>query len=136
AQYTSGAHATYVSTPVATPNIRLDPNRVHGNGTTGGGICTFGLSCMFVPGSNRNLGDVFEVHLDPAGGANVTWTSDNGGNHIGFACQASGRSGHASAPDLIGCYGPTDMSVTKTAPSSVAPGGQLTYHLTVKNNGN
>jgi uncharacterized repeat protein (TIGR01451 family) len=136
AHYTSGPNATYDTTPVATSQILLDPNRVHGNGTTGGGICTYGLFCAAVPGSNRNLADVFEVHLDPAGGANVTWTSDNGGNHIGFACQNSGQSALAGAPDLNGCYGPTDMSITKTAsPNPVAPGGTLTYHLTVTNNG-
>src|SRR5205823_2529983 len=38
--------------------------------------------------------------------------------------------------DFNGCYGPTDMSVTKTdSPDPVAPGGTLTYHLTVTNNG-
>jgi uncharacterized repeat protein (TIGR01451 family) len=135
AHYVSGANATYDSTPVATPEIQLDPNRVHGDGTTGGGICTYGTSCLAVPGANRNLADVFEVHLDPAGGANVTWSSDDGGNHIGFACQNSGPSAIV-APDFNGCYGPTDMSVTKTAsPDPVARGGTLTYHLTVTNNG-
>jgi uncharacterized repeat protein (TIGR01451 family) len=137
ASYTSGPNATYNgSGPISTSQILLDPNRVHGNGTTGGGICTYGLFCLAVPGSNRSLADVFEVHLDPAGGANVTWTSDNGGNHIGFACQNSGASALAGAPDLNGCYGPTDMSITKTdSPDPVAPGGMLTYHLTVTNNG-
>jgi uncharacterized repeat protein (TIGR01451 family) len=136
AHYVSGVNATYDSTPVSTPQILLDANRVHGNGTTGGGICTYGLFCTAVPNSNRSLGDVFEVHLDPAGGANVTWTSDNGGNHIGFACQNSGASAFGSAPDLNGCYGPTDMSITKSdAPDPVARGGTLTYHLAVKNNG-
>lgn len=136
AHYVSGVNATYDSTPVSTPQILLDPNRIHGNGATGGGICTLGLSCEVVPGSNRSLADVFEAHLDPSGGGNVTWTSDNGGNHIGFACQNSGASAFAGAPDLNGCYGPTDMSITKTAsPNPVARGGTLTYHLTVTNNG-
>lgn len=136
AHYVSGNNATYDTTPVATPQILLDPNRVHGNGISGGGICTYGLFCLAVPGSNRNLADVFEVHLDPAGGANVTWTSDNGGNHISFACQNSGASAFAGAPDLNGCYGPSDMSITKTdSPDPVARGGTLTYHMTVTNNG-
>jgi hypothetical protein len=112
AHYLSGANATYDSIPVATPEIQLDPNHVHGNGTTGGGICTYGTFCLAVPGSNRGLADVFEVHLDPAGGANVAWTSDNGGNHIGFACQDSGPSAFAGAPDLNGCY-------SSVAPTSV-----------------
>jgi uncharacterized repeat protein (TIGR01451 family) len=136
AHYVSGANAAYNSTPVSSSQVLLDPNRVHGNGTTGGGICTYGTFCLAVPGSNRGLADVFEIHLDPAGGANVTWTSDNGGNHIGFACQNSGPSAIAGAPNLNGCYGPTDMSITKTdSPDPVAPGGTLTYHLTVTNNG-
>ena len=136
AHYVSGMNATYDSTPVASPQVQLDPNRVHGNGTSGGGICTYGTFCLAVPGSNRGLADVFEIHLDPAGGANITWTSDNGGNHIGFACQNSGPSSIGGAPDLNGCYGPTDMSITKTAsPDPVAPGGTLTYHLSVTNNG-
>jgi uncharacterized repeat protein (TIGR01451 family) len=136
AHYVSGPNATYDSTPVATPEIQLDPNHVHGNGTTGGGICTYGTFCLAVPGSNRGLADVFEIHLDPAGGANIAWTSDNGGNHIGFACQNSGQSGIAGAPDLNGCYGPTDMSIAMTGSQDpIAPGGTLTYHLTVTNNG-
>lgn len=136
AHYSSGSHATYDSTPVASAQVLLDPNRVHGNGTTGGGICTYGTFCLAVPGSNRSLADVFEVHLDPAGGANITWTSDNGGDHIGFACQNSGPSSIAGAPDLNGCYGPTDMAITLThGPEPVSLGGTLTYHLVVTNNG-
>ena len=136
AQYTGGANASYVSTPLATPEVLLNPNPVHGDGTTGGGICTYGLFCAAVPGSNRDLGDVFEVHLDPAGGANVTWTSDNGGGHIEFACQNSGPSAIAGAPDLNGCYGPADMSVANTdSPDPVAPGGTITYHITATNDG-
>jgi uncharacterized repeat protein (TIGR01451 family) len=136
ATYTSGAHATYTSTPVATDEVLLDPNPIHGNGTTGGGICTFGIFCSAVPGANRGLADVFEVHVDPAGGANVAWTKDLGGRRIFFACQNSGASALAGAPDLNGCYGPADMSITKTdSPDPVRQGQDLTYHLTVTNNG-
>src|SRR5207249_3121906 len=87
-------------------------------GTTGGGICTFGIFCSAVPGSNRGLADVFEVHVDPAGGANVTWTKDLGGRRIYFACQNSGASAFAGAPDLNGCYAAADVSVTNTATAS------------------
>jgi uncharacterized repeat protein (TIGR01451 family) len=136
ASYSGGAQAAYTSAPVATAEIVLDPNPIHGNGTTGGGICTFGLFCSAVPGANRGLADVFEVHVDPAGGANVTWTKDLGGQRIFFACQNSGASAFAGAPDLNGCYGPTDMSITKTdAPDPVMQDRDLTYHLTVTNNG-
>jgi len=136
ATYTSGTNATYTSTPVATNEILLNPNPIHGNGSTGGGICTFGLFCSAVPGANRGLADVFEVHVDPAGGANVTWTKDLNGKFIQFACQNSGASAFAGAPDLNGCYGPADMSITKSdSPDPVGPGQNVTYHLTVTNNG-
>ena len=78
--------------------------------------------------------------LDPAGGVNAVWTDNvgnpNGAKEIHFACQDSGASSLAGAPDLNGCYGPTDMSVTKTdSPDPVARNGAITYHLTVTNNG-
>jgi uncharacterized repeat protein (TIGR01451 family) len=137
ATYTSGqTNAAYTSTPVATDEILLNPSAIHGNGSSGGGICTFGIFCSAVPGANRGLADVFEVHLDPAGGANVTWTADLSGKFIQFGCQNAGASAFAGAPDLNGCYGPADMSITKAdSPDPVGPGGTITYHLTVTNNG-
>jgi len=136
ASYTGGTNATYTSTPVATDEILLNPNPIHGNGSSGGGICTFGLFCSAVPGANRGLADVFEVHVDPAGGANVAWTKDAGSKFIQFACQNSGSSAFAGAPDLNGCYGPADMSITKSdSPDPVGPGQNVTYHLIVTNNG-
>ena len=89
-----------------------------------------------VPGANRGLADVFEVHVDPAGGANTTWTKDLGGRTIYFACQSSGASALAGAPDLNGCYGPADMTITKSdSPDPALQGRTLTYHLTVTNTG-
>jgi uncharacterized repeat protein (TIGR01451 family) len=136
AAYSSGDHAVYTATPAATDEILLDPNPIHGNGSTVGGICTFGIFCSAVPGSNRGLADVFEVHVDPAGGANVTWTKDLGSKAIWFACQNAGASAVAGAPDLNGCYGPADLSLTNVdAPDPAFQGRNLTYHLTVTNNG-
>jgi uncharacterized repeat protein (TIGR01451 family) len=136
ARYVGGPNATYTSTPVATDEILLNPSAIHGNGTSGGGICTFGIFCSAVPGANRGLADVFEVHVDPAGGGNVAWTKDLGSKVIQFACQDSGASAFAGAPDLNGCYGPADMSIAKSdSPDPVGPGQNLTYHLTVANNG-
>jgi uncharacterized repeat protein (TIGR01451 family) len=136
ASYASGPNATYTSAPVATAEILLNPGAIHGNGSTGGGICTFGIFCSAVPGANRGLADVFEVHVDPAGGANVTWTKDLNGKVIQFGCQNAGASAFAGAPDLNGCYGPADMSIAKSdSPDPVAPGQNITYHLTVTNNG-
>jgi uncharacterized repeat protein (TIGR01451 family) len=139
ATYTRGNYAAYTSTPAVTGEILLDPNPIHGNGTTGGGICTFGIFCRAVPGANRGLADVFEVHVDPAGGANVAWTKDLGAEpflRIYFACQNSGASAFAGVPDLNGCYGPADMAITNIAsPSPAMQGQSLTYHLTVTNNG-
>jgi uncharacterized repeat protein (TIGR01451 family) len=136
ARYTHGDHADYVSTPIATNEILLDPSPIHGDGTTGGGICTFGIFCSAVPGSNRGLADVFEVHVDPAGGANVAWTKDLGGQRIYFACQNSGASAFAGAPDLNGCYPGADLSITKTdSPDPAHVGQNLTYTITVTNGG-
>jgi uncharacterized repeat protein (TIGR01451 family) len=136
ATYSSGDHAAYVSTPVATNEILLDPNPIHGDGTTGGGVCTFGIFCSAVSGANRGLADVFEVHVDPAGGANVTWTKDLGGRRIYFACQDSGASAFVGAPNLNGCYSQADLSVTKTdSPDPVHVGQNLTYTIRVSNSG-
>jgi uncharacterized repeat protein (TIGR01451 family) len=136
ATYAGGDHAAYTSTPVATSEILLDPNPIHGDGTTGGGICTFGIFCSAVPGANRGLADVFEVHVDPAGGANVTWTKDLGGRRIYFACQNSGASAFAGAPALNGCYPSADLSVLKTdSPDPVHAGQNLTYRIRVTNGG-
>jgi len=136
AAYSGGSHAIYTSTPVATDEILLDPAPIHGNGTTGGGICTFGIFCSAVPGANRGLADVFEVHVDPGGGANVAWTKDLGGRRIYFACQNSGASAFAGAPNLNGCYASADLSVTKVdAPDPVHVGQNLTYTIRVANGG-
>jgi uncharacterized repeat protein (TIGR01451 family) len=136
ATYAGGAHATYVSPPVASAGVLLDTTPVHGDGTTGGGICTFGLFCTAVPGANRGLADVFEVHLDPAGGANVAWTSDLTGRTIFFACQDSGPSAFAGAPPLDGCYSPADLAVSVAdAPDPVRVGALLTYTVGVANTG-
>jgi uncharacterized repeat protein (TIGR01451 family) len=112
-----------------------------------GQICTFGLFCDLVTGGDRSLLDANNIAIDPAGGANATWTANSpGSQRVEFVCQNSGRSvfDGANAPEpfaggspiLNGCYGPTDMSITKTdSPDPVAPGGTLTYHMTVTNNG-
>lgn len=139
ATYTSGANAVYTTSPQFAEAL-LDANPVHGNGTTGGGICTFGLFCSAVPGANRTLADSIAVTLDPVGGVNAVWTdavgNPGGAKEIHFTCQNSGASSFAGAPDLNGCYGPADISVTKTdSPDPVARGGTLTYHLVVTNNG-
>jgi uncharacterized repeat protein (TIGR01451 family) len=79
---------------------------------------------------------VFEVHIDPAGGANVTWTKDLGGKAIWFGCQATGASAIAGAPELNGCYGPANLSLTNSdSPDPAFQDHNLTYHLTVTNNG-
>ncbi len=136
ATYTRGEHAVYTSPPAATDELLLDPSPIHGDGTTGGGVCTFGLFCSAVPGANRGLADVFEVHVDPAGGANVTWTKDVGSRGIYFACQNAGAGAFAGAPDLNGCYGPADLSLAKSdTPDPALQGQNLTYHLVVTNNG-
>src|SRR5207244_11507651 len=112
-----------------------------------GQICTFGLFCDLVTGGDRSLADANNIAIDPAGGANATWTANQpGSQRVEFVCQNSGRSifDGANAPEpfaggsaiLHGCYGPTDMAITKMdSPDPVSRGGTLTYHLTVTNNG-
>jgi uncharacterized repeat protein (TIGR01451 family) len=113
-----------------------------------GQICTFGIFCDLVTGGDRSLLDSNNITIDPAGGANATWTANaNPSNErVELVCQNSGRSlfDGANSPEpfaggagvLNGCYGPADMSITKTAsPNPVQAGGTLTYHLTVTNNG-
>jgi hypothetical protein len=42
-----------------------------------GDICTLGLFCSAVPGSNRNLLDFIDVVIDPSGRAHLVYTDDN-----------------------------------------------------------
>jgi uncharacterized repeat protein (TIGR01451 family) len=135
--------ACYVGTgPQVAAETLLNAQSIHS-----GSICTFGIFCD-VTGGDRSLLDANNIAIDPAGGANGDWTANANPStrRVEFACQNSGRSvfDGPNAPEpfaggnavLNGCYGPTDMSVTKTdSPDPVGPGGTLTYHLTVTNNG-
>jgi uncharacterized repeat protein (TIGR01451 family) len=139
ATYSSGPNAVYTSSPQF-QEVLLDPDPIHGNGVTGGGICTFGLFCSAVPGANRTLADSLAVTLDPAGGVNAVWVdavgNPGGIKEIHATCQNSGASSLAGAPNLNGCYGPADVSVTQNhSPDPVSQGGTLTYHAIVTNNG-
>jgi uncharacterized repeat protein (TIGR01451 family) len=141
ATFSGGPNAVYTTMP-QTQEVPLDPDPIHGNGTTSGGICTFGVFCaaLGAQNGNRSLADSIGIALDPAGGANAVWTDDVGNpggvKEIHFVCQNSGASAFSGAPDLNGCYGPTDMSITKTDSRDPVPQGQnLTYSLTVTNNG-
>ncbi len=139
----SGGVASYVGAgPQVAAETLLNPQPIHT-----GSICTFGIFCT-VTGGDRSLLDANNIAIDPAGGANANWTANANpsSRRIEFACQNSGRSvfDGANAPEpfaggiaiLNGCYGPTDMSITKTdSPDPVSKGGMLTYHLTVTNNG-
>lgn len=140
---TMSGPACYVGAgPQVAQETQISSNAIHV-----GGICTFGIFCS-VTGGNRNLLDSNNIAIDPAGGANNNWTADANPaqRRVEFGCQNSGRSlfDGPNAPEpfaggsavLNGCYGPTDMSVTKTAsPNPVARGGTLTYRMTVTNNG-
>ncbi len=138
ATYSGGPNAAYAAPPQA-DEVLLDLDPVHGNGITGGGICTFGLFCAALgsQNGNRSLADSIAIALDPAGGANAAWT-DDGGNpkEIHFSCQDSGPSALAGAPRLNGCYGPADLSVQiADSPDPVLQGGELSYRVTVTNSG-
>jgi hypothetical protein len=95
---TGGTH--YATTP-RVRRVRVNPNVVHT-----GGICTFGVFCAAV-GGNRNLADSISIALNPAGGAELVWTSDQGiapSSRIDFSCQTSGPSAFAGMPPISGCY--------------------------------
>ena len=95
----SGGTARYATTPQVSSQL-LDPAVVHN-----GGICTFGIFCSAVPNANRSLADSIAIALDPAGGANATWTNDaTSPRHVDFACQSSGPSAFAGAKELRGCF--------------------------------
>jgi uncharacterized repeat protein (TIGR01451 family) len=141
---TMNGPACYVGTG---PQVAVE-TLLNGQAIHNGQICTFGLFCDLVTGGDRSLLDSNNIAIDPAGGANGDWTANANpsSRRVEFACQNSGRSAFdgANAPEpfaggsavLNGCYGPTDMSITKTdSPDPVAPGGTLTYHMTVTNNG-
>jgi uncharacterized repeat protein (TIGR01451 family) len=146
ATYTGGPNATYTGLPQAL-EVFLDPNPIHGDGITGGGICTFGIFCsgLGAQNGNRRLADSIAITLDPAGGANAIWTDDIGNDpnnpistlrEIHATCQNSGSSAFAGAPNLNGCYGPADVSLIQTdSQDPVQRGNKLTYRLVVTNNG-
>ena len=52
-------------------NVRLTPSPMHH-----GDICTLGLFCAAVPGTNRNLLDFIDVQVDAAGLFHVAYTDD------------------------------------------------------------
>ncbi|HEV2856688.1 MAG TPA: hypothetical protein VHC97_28125 [Thermoanaerobaculia bacterium] len=136
AGYIGGPSAFYVAPPEFSETV-VDASPIHN-----GGICTFGVFCtaLGAMNGNRRLADSIAVVLDPAGGANLVWTDDfgnpNNAREIHFACQRSGPSAFEGAPELNGCYGPADLSVTQSeSRDPVAQGQTLTYHVTVANSG-
>jgi hypothetical protein len=95
----SGGVARYAATPQVSSQL-LDAAVVHV-----GGICTFGIFCSAVPNANRSLADSIAIALDPAGGANATWTNDaKAPRHIDFACQSAGPTAFAGVKELRGCF--------------------------------
>ena len=54
------------------PNIRLTPTPMHH-----GDICTLGIFCAAVPGTNRNLLDFIDVQVDSSGLFHVAYTDDH-----------------------------------------------------------
>lgn len=71
-------------------------------------------------------GDYSAIRVDPADGCKFWYTTEY--------LSAAGQRTHVSAVRFPTCN-PADLAITKTAPSSVVAGGQLTYSLTVTNNG-
>ena len=58
-----------------------------------GDICTLGIFCAVVPGTNRNLLDFIDVQVDPSGFFHVAYTDDRNDKDgaLVMANQTSGR---------------------------------------------
>ncbi|HEX9235131.1 MAG TPA: sialidase family protein [Actinomycetota bacterium] len=67
-------------------NVRVTPKPMHH-----GDICTLGLFCSAVPGTNRDLLDFIDIAIDRYGLAHVAYTDDH--NYKGGAFVAANQSG-------------------------------------------
>ena len=69
---TMNGPACYVGTgPQVAQETQVSSDAIHV-----GQICTFGLFCDLVTGGDRSLLDSNNIAIDPAGGANATWTAN------------------------------------------------------------
>ncbi|QGN58973.1 DUF11 domain-containing protein [Nostocoides sp. HKS02] len=76
-------------------------------------------------GFDRNSGGVFQIAVTNPSAAAPT-----------FSLVASGSGPASTANDGTSCVpGPVDLSIAKTGPATVLPSGQVTWTLTVTNNG-
>ena len=76
-------------------------------------------------GFDRNSGGVFQIAVTNPSAATPT-----------FSLVASGAGPASTANDGTSCVpGPVDLSIAKTGPATVLPNGQVTWTLTVTNNG-
>ncbi len=82
-----------------------------------GGICTNGIGCT--AGGDRSLADFFQVDINQAGGADVTWadTSNNGSNHNNQAALID-HARQIAGPTLYGGSGLNGSLVVCTAVAS------------------
>ena len=71
-------------------NVKLTPAPMHH-----GDICTLGLFCAAVPGTNRNLLDFIDVQVDSAGAFHVAYTDDRN-----YAAGALVMANQTSGPKL------------------------------------
>jgi uncharacterized repeat protein (TIGR01451 family) len=72
-------------------------------------------------------GDYSAMRVDPVDGCTFWYTTE-------YLNGATGQQNHICAVRFDTCN-PADLAITKTAPASAVAGGQITYSLTVTNNG-
>jgi uncharacterized repeat protein (TIGR01451 family) len=90
-----------------------------------GGQFVYGNGNIGLVNNGSTTGDLYQLHINGTTSANPTFT----------------LIGHTTAPtstnnDATACPGPNvDMSIIKTGPPGYRPGSQVSYTLTVKNNG-
>jgi uncharacterized repeat protein (TIGR01451 family) len=83
------------------------------------------------PGASQTFTVVAAVPADTSSGTQFTNTASVAWNGNGDA-----NPGSANSPPVTTTIGTSaDLSIVKTGPSGVLPGGNITYQLTVKNNG-
>jgi uncharacterized repeat protein (TIGR01451 family) len=119
--WSTNTNGQFVRTDPATGTVSTFPNTLFSG--------VFGSNWAFGNGNlgilDNLTGNTYEVQITSPGGANPTFTV------------ASSRTGPAAAnTDGTSCISPpADLSVDKTGPDTVAPGGLITWTVTVTNEG-
>lgn len=79
-------------------------------------------------------GDYSAMRVDPADGCTFWYTTQYINGNSVFGDNSSPWSTHVGAFSFPSCN-PADLSITKTGPATVTAGNQITYNISVTNNG-